>query len=88
MYNIITTNKEGGNSAIMNDITNIKDVLFAIRDAIIKDGADPEKQLSAYILSEDPIYITPKDQARQKAKELDRDMILKELINSYFQNSQ
>ena len=72
----------------MSDRAYIKDEIIAIRNAILKDGADPEKQISAYVLSEDPIYITTIDNARQRIKALDRDLILKELITAYFENLQ
>ena len=62
----------------------IKNELIAIREAILKCGGDPIKQLAGYILSEDPIYIPSTDGARNKIRELERDDILNELINEYF----
>ena len=63
---------------------NIKNELYEIREAILKSGGDPAKQLSGYILSEDPIYIPSTDGARSKIRKLERDDILTELINEYF----
>lgn len=70
----------------MNDHNkqDIRAELKAIREAIIKSGGDPAKQLSGYILSEDPIYIPQTDGARNIIRKLERDDILTELINEYF----
>ena len=66
------------------DRDNIKADLKTVYDAILKDGADPVKQLSGYILSEDPIYIPDIDGARNAVRRLDRDDILAALIMNYF----
>ncbi|MBQ8140241.1 MAG: IreB family regulatory phosphoprotein [Clostridia bacterium] len=55
-----------------------------IYDAIIETGDDPVKQLSGYILSEDPTYIPETNGARKEMRKLDRDDILAELILNYF----
>ena len=62
----------------------IKSELAVIREAIIKSGGDPAKQLASYILSEDPIYIPDIDRARSIARRLDAAEILYELISEYF----
>jgi uncharacterized protein (UPF0297 family) len=58
--------------------------LFAIREAIIKSGGDPAKQLAGFLLSEDPIYLPETDGARATARTLNRDEVLEYLINEYF----
>ena len=70
----------------MNDYTpqSVKEELTLIREAIIKSGGDPVKQLLGYMLSEDPIYIPTTDNARNIIRRLERDDILAELINEYF----
>ena len=70
----------------MNDskLNEIKSELLAVRNAIIKSGGDPAKQLSGYILSEDPIYIPDTDGARSVVRKLERDDILTALITEYF----
>ncbi len=59
--------------------------LKLICEAILKDGSDPVKQLSGYILSEDPTYIPDIDGARRVIRRLDRDDILAALILNYFE---
>lgn len=72
----------------MSDETekNIRDTLEKVRKTIIEDGCDPVKQLSGYILSEDPTYIPNFSDARQLISSLDRDDILDALIKEYFKN--
>jgi uncharacterized protein (UPF0297 family) len=66
------------------DSQSVKKELMLIREAIIKSGGDPAKQLLGYMLSEDPIYIPITDNARSIIRRLERDDILTELINEYF----
>ena len=71
----------------MHDKSNSTDMKYSLKkiyDAIKSDGDDPIKQLSGYILSEDPTYITTADDARKEMRTLDRDEILAELISDYF----
>lgn len=65
---------------------NIHNDLQTVINAIKKDGRDPVKQLSGYILSEDPTYITITDNARNIIRRIDRDDILALLINNYLKN--
>jgi len=62
---------------------NIHEALQVVINAIKKDGRDPVKQLSGYILSEDPTYITVTDNARYIIRKIDRDDILSVLIENY-----
>ncbi|MBE6530999.1 MAG: IreB family regulatory phosphoprotein [Ruminococcaceae bacterium] len=55
--------------------------IAAICDAIKKEGGDPIKQLSGYILSEDTIYIPP--EVRSVIRKYDRDDLLDVLISEY-----
>lgn len=55
--------------------------IASVCDAIIKEGGDPIKQLSGYILSEDTIYI-PRE-VRQVIRKYDRDDLLDVLISEY-----
>jgi len=62
---------------------NIHEALQVVINAIKKDGRDPVKQLSGYILSEDPTYMTVTDNARYIIRKIDRDDILSVLIENY-----
>ena len=67
-----------------NKKDSIRDELERVYNAIISEGCDPAKQLSGYILSEDPIYIPTTDGARNSIRKFNRDEILDELIKNYF----
>lgn len=52
--------------------------------ALQERGYNPAGQLVGYILSEDPTYITTYNGARKFVAMLDRDKLLKEVVESYF----
>lgn len=55
-----------------------------IHEALCEKGYDPTKQIAGYILSEDPVYITDWKNARGKISRINRDDLLRILIDSYF----
>ena len=67
-----------------NEKNSIRDELERVYNSILSEGSDPVKQLSGYILSEDPIYIPTADGARNTIRKFNRDEILDELIKHYF----
>lgn len=69
-----------------NELNNeeMKETLNEIYGSLCEKGYDPAKQLAGYILSEDPVYITDWQNARGKIVKIDRDKLLIELINNYF----
>ena len=70
----------------MEKITNaleIKEILTQVYDALKEKGYNPINQIVGYILSEDPTYITAKDNARYLITRIDRDALLKILLEDY-----
>ncbi|MDR0883182.1 MAG: IreB family regulatory phosphoprotein [Oscillospiraceae bacterium] len=78
----------------MSDKTRIVDVrnennlamrqtLQAVYAALEERGYDPLGQISGYILSEDPTYITTHKNARALAQKLDRDELLGAMLRGY-----
>lgn len=63
----------------------IREDLMRVFEAMIKDGYDPVKQFSGFILSEDPTYIPTVDGARNIIRSHERDEILAAFIKSYFE---
>lgn len=61
----------------------IKKVYEAICDT---KGYDPATQFAGYILSEDPIYIPDRNNARGLISHVDRDELLKFVIEYYIEN--
>ena len=65
---------------------DIHDALLQVYDALKEKGYNPINQLVGYILSEDPTYITAKEDARKIICRIDRDELLKILIEDYLSN--
>ncbi len=64
----------------------VKQTLRQVYDALIEKGYNPINQIVGYILSEDPTYITSYNNARGLIRKLDRDEVMKILVNSYLKN--
>ena len=65
---------------------DLKLALTQIYEALCEKGYDPSQQIAGYILSEDPVYITDWKNARGLIQHIDRDDLLKELIDFYLDN--
>ena len=61
----------------------MKIILTTVYDALKEKGYNPINQLVGYILSEDPVYITDWKNARGKISHINRDDLLKILIDGY-----
>ena len=46
-------------------------------------GYDPVRQLAGYVLTNDPIYITAKEEARVKMQNLDHFLLLEAILQQY-----
>ena len=57
--------------------------LRAVYDALTERGYNPLIQISGYILTEDPTYITIHRNARAIMSKLDRDELLDALLKEY-----
>ena len=64
----------------------MKIILTQVYDALREKGYNPINQLVGYILSEDPTYITPYNNARSLIRKIDRDDLLRALVRSYLNN--
>ena len=71
---------------VVGGVTNTRDVLSAVYEALTIKGYNPVNQIVGYILSEDPTYITNYNNARSMICKLDRDELLQELVSSYLGN--
>lgn len=63
-----------------------KQILRTVYDALVEKGYNPINQIVGYILSEDPTYITSYNNARGLIRKLDRDELMKILVNSYLRD--
>ncbi len=74
----------------MQAVNLVKDsageILQHVYRALQAKGYDPIAQLTGFILTGDPTYITSHESARSLICRLERDEILEELVRFYVQN--
>ena len=61
----------------------VQETLTKVYDALVTKGYNPLNQLVGYLLTEDPIYITNYNNARNLIVKIERDELLRELLKSY-----
>ncbi|MCQ2522825.1 MAG: IreB family regulatory phosphoprotein [Lachnospiraceae bacterium] len=62
---------------------SVEEILKIVYHANKVKGYDAINQLTGYLVSDDPTYITSYDDARKLVRRLERDEIIEELLNSY-----
>ncbi len=67
----------------LKDKITIEEILKLVYTALEDRGYNPEDQISGYLLSGDPTYITSHNNARAFIKQLEREDIVEELVKSY-----
>ena len=60
-----------------------KEILGQVYATLQERGYNPAGQLVGYLLSEDPTYITAHNGARKLVSKLDREELLKEILERY-----
>ena len=60
-----------------------EEVLEIVYKANKEKGYDAVNQITGYLVSDDPTYITSYNDARKIVRKLERDEIIEELISSY-----
>lgn len=66
-----------------DNITEPKEILNIVFEALKDKGYDPIGQIIGYILSGDPTYITSHNNARNIIRKLERDELLEEILRDY-----
>lgn len=61
----------------------VKNILLTVFNALREKGYNPMNQMVGYIISEDPTYITNHNNARSLIRKIDRDELLRILLESY-----
>ena len=59
-------------------------ILQHVYQALLAKGYDPVAQLTGFVLTGDPTYITSHGNARNLICRLERDEVLEELVRRYF----
>lgn len=63
-----------------------KKVLLHVFEALEEKGYNPLNQLTGYLISGDPTYITTHNNARRMVRKVFRDKLIEELIASFIEN--
>ena len=63
--------------------TSQKERVMRIYTALQEKGYNPVGQIVGYILSEDPTYITNHNGARSLISRIDREELLKDMVEAY-----
>ncbi len=64
-------------------VSEAKDILSKVYNALTEKGYNPVNQIVGYILSGDPTYITSHNNARSLIGRLERDELLEEILVYY-----
>jgi uncharacterized protein (UPF0297 family) len=64
---------------------NIKQVLKQVRSALSERGYNAVNQLSGYLISDDPAYISSHKNARNLIQTVERYEIIEELVRTYLE---
>ena len=78
-------NTENKNVQATEDMTEAREILRQVYDAMTEKGYNPIGQIVGYLLSEDPTYITNYRNARALIRKIDRDALMSELVKSYLE---
>lgn len=65
----------------------IVEVLRQVYKSLEEKDYDPANQIIGYILSGDPTYITSYNDARKIIKQIDRNELLENILNFYFEKN-
>lgn len=65
---------------------NAKEVLIHVYKALEEKGYSPLNQMTGYLISGDPTYITTHNNARRMIRKVFRDKLIEELISSFIEN--
>lgn len=65
----------------------VREIMSAVYKALMVKGYDPVSQITGYILSGDPTYITSYNNARGLISRVERDEVLEEFVNQYIKTA-
>lgn len=68
--------------------TRIREILEHVKDALEERGFQSVNQISGYLVSNDPAYISSNKNARNLIQEVERYEIIEELVRFYLANNQ
>ncbi len=70
--------------SVINETENrVSSILIDVYKALIEKGYNPVNQMTGYIMSGDPTYITGFNNSRSKITQINRDDIVEELVRAF-----
>lgn len=66
---------------------DVKSVLQNVHRTLEERGYNAVNQIVGYLLSGDPAYIPRQNEARNQIRNIDRDVIMEELVSNYLKES-
>ena len=65
---------------------NLKQLLSSVSNALIERGYNPVNQISGFLISNDPAYISSHKNARSDIQQVERYEIIEELVRFYLES--
>lgn len=65
------------------EVSDAKEIVKEVYEALQEKGYNPINQLVGYILSGDPTYVTSHKDARNKIRKIERDELLEKMVKYY-----
>lgn len=65
---------------------NLKQLLIEVSNSLNERGYNPVNQISGYLISNDPAYISSHNNARVKIQQVERYEIIEELVRYYLES--
>ena len=73
-------------SVVDDESLEMKKILTTVYDALREKGYNPISQLTGYLLSSDPTYITAHNGARSIVTKVERDEIIEVILENYLKD--
>lgn len=70
-------------SPVEKEKLSTSSILQTVYEALAEKGYNPVIQIVGYLLSGDPAYITSHKEARTLIRQVERDVLLEELVRAY-----
>jgi uncharacterized protein (UPF0297 family) len=72
----------------IDNVNEVKELIKTVYSALEEKGYNPVSQMTGYILSGDPTYITSHNNARSIVMKVERDELVEEILNHYIKSLQ
>ncbi|MDW7668063.1 MAG: IreB family regulatory phosphoprotein [Bacillota bacterium] len=70
----------------IDNVNEVRELIKTVYNALEEKGYNPVSQMTGYILSGDPTYITSYNNARSIVMKIERDELVEEILNHYLKS--